>query len=983
MSRSPLEEALRSAVRGEVRCDPTMRGIYATDASHYQMVPQAVVIPLDEADVVATVRVARERGVPITSRGGGTSLAGQTFGSGIVIDFSKHLCKVLEVNETERWARVEPGIVRDHLNGSLRERKLHFAPDPATSSRATVGGMIANNSSGTRSIVYGKTVDHLLAVRLLLSDGSIVELGARDAATWAAAAGDPSRAGELYRGVERIVETNRDEIRARYPKVMRRVGGYNLDELLDPAERNLAKLVCGSEGSLGIILDATVRLTPLPGATALCIVHFDDAVEAVRHVPAMLEHAPSTIELLDDSIIPESRRNPSTRLFADFFEGEPAAIDIVEFMADTQAEADERAIAFAADMRRRGIGYAHVLRHDPRAISNVWELRRLAFGLQSNVKGPRRPLDFVDDACVPVEHLADYVVKLKAICARHGVECPIGAHASVGVLHPKPMLDLHDPEDVKRMRAIAWEAFELVREYGGSWAGEHGDGLVRGEFIRPFFGDRLYEAFREVKGLFDPPNLMNPGKIVDTPGMVENLRHHPPEAPDYAVRVAEVTSHYHYRDQNGFAGAVEQCTGVGACRKIGSGTMCPSYMATKDEEDSTRGRANALRLAMSGQLEQDGGLTGEGVMDALSLCLQCKSCKAECPNAVDMAKLKSDVLQMRHDKYGVPLGYRLMGDSPRAARLVAGPLAPIVNWFQSLSPFKRVLERVAGIDSRRPIPMFASRTLRARLRARGRNGDARTRPAAPPLGRVVLFADTYASYYETGIGVAAVELLEACGYDVVLPNAGCCQRPRLSKGMVRAAKKDGERTLRNLLPYAEEGLPILCLEPSCCSSLADDLPDLIDDAEMGAKVASRVQMLDAFLAAELDAGRLDGVRFSPVHANILLHGHCHQKSVLEGGTEGMKRLFAAVPGLIATEVDAGCCGMAGSFGYEHHDVSMKVGEQRLFPAIRAAMQTPDTAVCANGFSCRHQVKDACGVTAKHWVELVRAEPAPVAPAASP
>ncbi|NBC10238.1 MAG: FAD-binding protein [Planctomycetes bacterium] len=969
--------------------------MYATDASHYQMMPRVVVVPADEDDVVATMAVARETGVPITGRGGGTSLAGQTFGTGIVIDFSKHLNQLLEVNEAAGWARVQPGIVRDQLNKKLKDTGLHFGPDPATSSRATLGGMINNNSSGTRSIVFGKTIDNVLALKVLLADGTTAWLDPRPPEAWRKQARRDDRLGEIFRGVGKLIAANHDEIDRRFPKVMRRVGGYNLDYLPtkgtatdappdDATPWNLAHLICGSEGTLGLVLEAKVKLVPLPGATALCIVHFHDLIEALRPVPAMLEHGPSAVELLDRIILREARINPSSRGYADFIDGDPEAVQIVEFSGDDQSEATAKAERFAADMAAKGVGYARVLRTDPAnvpgGIPGVWELRRLGVGLQSNVKGRVKPLDFVDDACVPVEKLAAYIEKLRTICTKHGVEMPICAHASVGVLHPKPALDLHREEDRAKMKAIAWEAFELVKSYGGAWSGEHGDGLVRGEFVRAFFGEQLYEAFRQLKRLFDPENLLNPGKILDTPGMTEHLRH---GTPGYEQRIAEVKANYHYRDQGGFALAVEQCNGVGACRKLDVGVMCPSYMATRDEEATTRGRANALRLAMSGQLGDD-GLAGDGVADALELCLACKACKVECPNAVDMAKLKSDVLQMRHDQRGLPLGARLMGEAPQAAKRIAGPLAPIVNAVQRLGPYKWLMQRVAGVDARRPFPTYANKPLHKQLEKRTSatihapagvaalnrtGGQAASGTPAPSgrAGKVVLFNDTYMNYHEPQIGLRAVELLEGCGYEVILANAGCCQRPRLSKGMVRDAKRDGLDTLRNLAKFTEQGLPILFCEPSCASAIMDDLPDLIDPPELGEKVKQACYLLDTFLAQQVETGAID-VTIEATSDEVLIHGHCHQKSLT--GTAGMHTLLNRVEGLTVSEVDAGCCGMAGSFGYEHYDVSMAIGSQRLFPAAKDAQQR-DAAVCANGFSCRHQLADGCGVEGKHLVELIR------------
>ncbi len=965
---------MRAVVRGEVLADPTHRGMYATDASHYQMMPRCVVVPKDEADVAEVVRIAREHRIPITGRGGGTSLAGQTFGPGIVLDFSKYMNRVLQVNTQERWARVQSGIVRDHFNSQLAKHKLHFAPDPATTSRATLGGMINNNSSGMRSVRYGMTIDHVIALSVMLSDGSIVELAPSQVSELQRDGQAPpethiDRKTQLDKQINQLINTHRDEINRRYPKVMRRVSGYALDALLDADKRNLAHLIVGSEGTLGLVLEATVRLTPTPGATALCIVHFHDLIESLRHVPAMLEHDPSAIELLDEIIVSESMTNATTRDFARFYEGTPNCVQIVELMADTPQEATRLCCAFAEDMRQRGIGYAQVICDRPKQIAEVWELRRLGVGLQSNIGGRSKTLDFVDDACVPVVHLAEYVQRLRDVCDSHGVRMPICCHASVGVLHPKPMLDLHRPEEREKMQAIADAAFDMVVEYGGSWSGEHGDGLVRGQYIERFFGEELYNAFRQVKQLFDPLNLMNPGKIIDTPGMTEHLRH---DIPNYDRRIAEVKSNYRYDEHGGFAMSVEQCNGVGVCRKIDKGTMCPSYMATRDEDASTRGRANALRLAMSGQLGEE-GLTGRGVMDAMELCLSCKACKTECPNALDMAKMKSDVQQMHHDKHGTPLSARLIGNMPTLSRWLAGRFAPVVNAMQSMRLTRWLGQRIVGIDARRAYPKLASKTLTQAIQSHDttRRGarSTQTDDAAP---RVVLFNDTYANYFEPGIGVAAVALLESCGYAVTLADAGCCQRPRLSKGLVHDARRDGETTLRNLLAFAQQGLPIVFLEPSCLSAIADDLPDLVEDRALGQAIKGKCQLLDTFLAEALTAGRLKG-RFVAENRDILVHGHCHQKALF--GTRGLHRLLGSIEGLTFSEVDSGCCGMAGSFGYEHHDLSMQIGEQRLFPAVRDA-QSRGAAVCANGFSCRHQIADGCAVVAKHWVELVRFEPDP-------
>lgn len=988
-----LITVLRQQIRGSVYGDLVRRGMYATDASHYQVMPVAVVVPRDEADVVAAVAVAREHGVVITGRGGGTSLAGQTFGSGMVLDFSKHMAGVIEVNAEQGWARVQPGIVRDQLNAELKPLGLHFAPDPATTSRATVGGMINNNSSGTRSIVYGKTIDHVLEARVLLSDGQVVTLGPVDLAAHLKPAGDTpghDRLACIHQALAELIDQHAKLIEEKFPKVMRRVSGYNLDYLSNPADArftpaasgsvadhdgagaspselpNLAHLICGSEGTLGLLLEAKVRLTPLPKATALCIVHFDDLIESLGHLPMMLEYGPSAVELLDESILCEAVTNPATRCYAGFIHGRPAAVQIVEFFGDDAEHAAARAERFAAAMQHAGVGYAQVLRTDPAQIAEVWALRRLGVGLQSNVKGARKPMDFIDDACVPVEHLADYIEAVGRVCEKHGVQMPICAHASVGVLHPKPMLDLHEPTDRETMRAIAWEVFELVKHYGGAWCGEHGDGQVRGEFLRAFYGDELYEAFRRVKALFDPLGLMNPGKIIDTPTMTDNLRYGPP---GYSLRVAEVQSNFHYRDQGGFGPAVEQCNGLGACRKIDVGTMCPSYMATRDENATTRGRANALRLAMSGQLGDD-ALAGDGVHDALSLCLACKGCKVDCPNAVDMARMKSDVLQMRYDQRGTPLAARLLGNIPTTARRIAGPLAPLVNVLQRTRMVKYLTHKLTGVDPRRSMPAFTTNPLPRQVRRRKPGLADASRDAGPPRTKVVLFNDTFVNYFEPGLGLRAVELLEAGGYDVTLANAGCCQRTRMSKGLLHQARRDGLKTMRNLAAFADQGLPILFIEPSCASAVLDDLPDLLDDPTLGERIGPHAMLIDQFLAEQLDAGKVR-VAPRPAVAEVVVHTHCHQKALAH--PDATRRVLDHAKGLVVHEIDAGCCGMAGSFGYEHHDLSLAIGNRRLFPAVTEA-NARNATVCTNGTSCRQQIHDACTIDAKHLIELIELEP---------
>lgn len=942
-----LLSELTALLGDRVSTGELIRGIHATDASHYQIQPQAVVWPKNEHEITAILQAAARYRVPTTVRGAATSLSGQTHGPGLILDLSRHLNQILELNPEEGWARVQPGVIRDQLNAAAAPHGLHFAPDPATSSRATLGGMIGNNSSGTRSVLYGKTSDHLLSCRLALADGRILPLSPTRQSDW-----DASPAAPLLHGLHTILTPRRDLIRAKFPAIMRRVAGYALDAFLDdPATTpwNLSRLICGAEGTLGLLTEATVKLVPLPKSTAVVAVHFDDLLASLRAIEPMLAFGPSAIELLDHTVLREARTNASTRDIADFIQGAPRAMQLVEFFGNIETEAAEKARALADTLAAQSIGYAHPVFTDPASQTRAWDVRRLGLGLITNKKGATKGQAFIEDAAIPLPRLPEYIEKMIAKCDEEQVNLVLYAHSSVGVLHARPELDLHNPADIAKMRRIAEYGFNLCVQYGGIWSGEHGDGLVRGEFIRKFFGPEVYQTFREVKALFDPQNLMNPHKIIDPPPMTEHMRYQVPGYREKAA-AAEARALFHYRAQGGLTLAVEQCNGVGACRKLGSGVMCPSYMATRDEKDSTRARANALRLAITGQLRQgdtDAALASDELQDIMGLCLSCKACKKECPNAVDVSKMKSEVLQRRYDIKGTPAGARIVGTLPAIAHWMCGPHAPLVNFIQNLPLTRRLLERAAGIDARRPLPRFATRSLRSRL------GDTRS-AGTPVRGEVALYIDSYTNAYEPHIGEAAISLLTRCGYRVHPVFAGDSQRARISKGLLRDAKKHGLSVMKSLDEWASNHIPILCLEPSCASALKDDLPDLIDDEDLAARVSGKIHLVDEFL-------HLDHVPVRAKHPKLMIHGHCHQKALF-----GVASLKALLPD--ATLIDAGCCGMAGAFGYEHRDLSLKIAEDRLLPALRA--REPGTAIVASGFSCRHQVHDALGLTPLHIVEAL-------------
>ena len=947
-----LEADLRRGIRGEVRFDARARTLYATDASPYEIEPIGVVVPRDRDDAIAAVRICARHAVPILPRGGGTSLAGQTVGRAVVLDVSKYLTDILAIDPEARTATVEPGVIRDALNDRAATHRLQFTPDVSTTNRAAVGGMVANNSAGTRSIKYGKSVDQVIAMTCVLADGSVVRFGEVDEATLEAKCGQDDLEGDIYRTVRRIVREHEDEIVARYPKVMRRVGGYNLDEFVEGRPFNLAKLIAGSEGTLALILDVTVELHPIPATRMLAMLHFDSLRGALEAVPHINRHGPSAVELMDRELFELGQRSPALRPLLGWLEGMPEAVLMVEFDGADDDEVRAGVEGLRADPEV-GERVFHV--HEAWSAAEqreILQFRKDGLGIYATVEGRHKPTPFIEDPAVPPEHLAEYIPAVQELCRELGVDTVFYGHASVGVIHTRPLLDLKTAEGLELFQTIADRTFELVRRYGGSWSGEHGDGLIRSQKNRELFGDTLYEAFREVKRAFDPNGIMNPGKIVDAAPMTESLRYgvgYPPVELDTVFDFGP----------DGFLGAVEACTGVGACRKVDVGTMCPSYMATRDEDHSTRGRANILRDALNGRMP--GGLTSQEVYDTLDLCLECKACKAECPSNVDMAKLKYEFLQQHHDTHGVPLATRAIGNVARVAPL-GRALAPLANALLPMPAVRWTIEKTLGVDRRREMPAYADESL-ASWFARRPVADRGVVPRPASEARVALFADTWTMYNDTAPGRAAVEVLDALGYHVELVPYGCCGRPQISKGLLRDARAAARRNLDRLAPYVRAGVPIVGLEPSCVTAFQDDYRDLVPGEEADA-LADAVVMIETFLAKEWSQGRLDpNGAFEKRSEPLLLHGHCQQKAII--GTAASRALLEWVSDDVR-EVDAGCCGMAGSFGYGHYDLSMAIGERRLFPAVRDHAG----ATAADGFSCRHQIHDGTGKRARHVVELL-------------
>ena len=947
-----LVEELRRDVDGEVRADRMSRLLYSTDASIYQVEPIAVVIPRTAEDVIAVLTTAGRNGVPVLPRGGGTSLAGQTVNHALVIDFSKYMRKVLEVNVEEQWVRTQPGIILDELNDEIQNTGLMFAPDPSTSNRGNVGGALGNNSCGAHSIVWGKTVDNTLGLSAVLANG--------DTATFAASSGDSLDAkrrlsgleGDIYRRLDAIGQGSRDEVLQRYPKIQRRVSGYNLDELLDSNSLDMARFVVGSEGTLLAITDATLKLVPRPKYKALTVIHFHELIESMEATVAALELSPTAVEHIGGMIVRQAQANLEYSRMTGFIEGSPDSLLVVEFTGDSQSEVESKVDACAAHMAKRGLGYStkKLLTSSEQAM--VWNVRKAGLGLMMNVPGDAKPLPFVEDTAVPTDSLPQFVARFDEIVKEHGTEAGYYGHASVGCLHIRPLVDLKRQDGVAKMASIANAVSDLVLEFGGSMSGEHGDGRARSVWNEKMFGSQIYDAFRQVKRAFDPAGTMNPGNIVDSPPMTENLKIGP------SYRPLEVTTGFRFAKEGSFAHAIEMCNGQGACRKL-TGTMCPSYMVTRDEEHSTRGRANALRSAMSGALPVD-SLTGERLREVLDLCLECKGCKAECPSNVDMAKLKYEFSYRYHKAKGYPLRNRMLANVSQLGKL-GSFFAPLSNWSLGMGAFKELAESMVGIDRRRSLPPFATQTFSQWFRARGGSYVE-----GSPGRRVVLFSDTFTEYNYPDLGRAAVKLLEHMGYQVIVPKPLCCGRPMLSKGMLDAAKSNAARNVASVLPYIEQGAKLVGLEPSCILSFRDDYVDLLD-GDNARRVSENTMLIEEFV---LHAQANDGatIRYSKEPGRVMLQGHCHQKALV--GMGKAMDVLSQMPGCEVDEISSGCCGMAGSFGLEkeHYDISMKIGEQDLFPAIRDRRN--GATVVSEGMSCRHQIEDGTGVKAKHLVEVL-------------
>jgi FAD/FMN-containing dehydrogenase/Fe-S oxidoreductase len=964
-----LEDRLAREITGDVFFDPFNRGRYATDASFYQIMPAGVVVPRSIDEALRALAICRDDGRIVTPRGGGTSQCGQTVNDGIVIDFSKHLNRIVSLDVENRICVVEPGIVLDDLNRQLKKHGLWFPVDVSTASRATIGGMAGNNSCGGRSLRYGTMRENTRSIDAALADGTLLHFGevSRDLAQ--VNSGDSGLA--LFRDMLALGEREAPEIAERFPKVQRRVGGYNLDALVPRNEpNNMAHLLVGSEGTLAFTTQVELNLWPVIRNKVLGVCHFGSFYEAMDAAQHLVKLRPIAVELVDRTMLALGRDIAMFQpIIATAVRGDPDAVLIVEFAEEDQVENVRRLKQLGELMADLGFGWDNSQRKwggvveitEPALQTGIAEFRAAGLNVMMSMKQEGKPVSFVEDCAVPLPHLADYTERLNALFAKHGTRGTMYAHASEGCLHVRPVLNLKLEKDVKAMRAIAEEAFAMVREYKGSHSGEHGDGLVRSEFHEAMFGPRIISDFREVKHRFDPEGVLNPGKIVDAPRMDDrSLFRYPPDYRVGELKTALDWSAYPGAG-GGFQGAVEMCNNNGACRKLEGGVMCPSYRATRNEKDVTRGRANTLRLAISGQLGPD-ALASDEMAETLKLCVSCKACRHECPTGVDMAKMKIEVLAARVASHGLSLRDRLVGYLPRYAGLAAR-LAPLANRRNHSPLLRRLLEKFAGISARRALPAWRRDVFRSDAEAIG-----------PADGReVVLFADTFNRTYERENLDAAVRVLVAGGYRVHIPKPAdnssrplCCGRTFLSAGLVENARAELDRLVATYAPFAARGVPIVGLEPSCLLTLRDELLSLRSD-DTAKSISAHALLFEEFLVREAEAGRLR-LPLGPVAGKALVHGHCHQKSF--GAFKSVEQTLRLIPDLKVETIESSCCGMAGAFGYgaDTYQASIDMAELSLLPAVRRA--EPAALIVADGTSCRHQIADGTDRTALHVARVL-------------
>ncbi len=969
----PLE-LLAQSMKGDLYTDLPNRMLYATDASAYREIPVAVARPADEEDILRLIRYASEKNITIIPRTAGTSLAGQVVGNGIVVDVSKYFTRIIEINEQEKYVRVQPGVVLDELNLQLAKKGLFFGPETSTSNRCMIGGMVGNNACGAHSLIYGSTRDHLLSVKAFLSNGEQVVFEALDDAGFKAKLEGNSLENIIYRNIHKILtsQANREEIVREFPdpEVKRRNTGYALDLLLhcspftpNGVPFNFSRLIAGSEGTLAFITEIKLNVVPLPPkAKGLICVHFNTLEEALLANLICLKHNPGAVELMDHTILECTKSNISQRKNRFFVQGDPGAILIVEFARPTLDEINEIKDNLEKDLKKAGLGY-HFPLVTGADINKVWALRKSGLGVLSNIPGDAKPVSLVEDTAVRPDSLPGYISDIKELLAKYGLSCVFHAHIATGELHMRPVINLKDSEGVALFRKVATEVAHLVKKYRGSLSGEHGDGRLRGEFIPIIVGNGNYELMRQVKNTWDPQGVFNKGKITDTPKMDTFLR------TQWKQGERSINTVFDHSSTQGLLRHIEQCNGSGDCRKsvLMGGTMCPTFMATRDENMATRARANALREYM---LNASNGksVSIEDVYNILDLCLACKGCKSECPSNVDMAKLKAEFLQHYYDKKGVSLLAWLVAHIARIHK-INSKFPWLYNAMMKNPLMASVVKNSLGFANQRTLPLLSPESLEKWLQRN--NCLSATRENTKPDRPVVqLFLDEFTNYLDAEIGMAAVKLLNRLGYQVRINRSMESARTFISKGLLRKARKVANYNVKLFRSLVDQQHILVGIEPSALLAFRDEYPELVSSGlkQDALQIAKHCMTFDEFIAGEYEAGRIDKKLFTTEKTMIKMHGHCQQKAV--ASTASIKTMLSIPENYAVEEIKSGCCGMAGVYGYEkkHYELSMKIGEMVLFPAVRES--EPGTIICASGNSCRQQILDGTGVVALHPAEIL-------------
>ncbi|MFO7843043.1 MAG: FAD-linked oxidase C-terminal domain-containing protein [Bacteroidales bacterium] len=958
-------------LNGDLYTDLKTRLLYATDASAYREIPLAVARPKDKTDLIKLVKFANQHETSIIPRTAGTSLAGQVVGNGIVVDISRYFTQIIELNAEERWVRVQPGVILDELNMYLRPYGLFFGPETSTSNRCMIGGMVGNNACGSHSIIYGTTRHHTLSTKVILSDGNEVEFKPLNKPDFKEKRKGKSLENKIYQHISKQLSKPevQEEIRNEYPdaSIYRRNTGYAVDVLLESeifsdsgTPFNFSNLICGSEGTLGFITEIKLNLVDIPPKEiGLVAVHFKTKEEAFKANLVALKHHPGAVEMMDKTILNLTKDNHEQQKNRFFVQGEPGAILIIEFARHTPEEVEESCYKLIKSLKEAGLGYHYpVITNED--TQKVWALRKAGLGVLSNMEGDARPVSVIEDSAVNVAVLPDYMADFQKILDKYNLECVYHAHIGSGELHLRPLLNLKDAKDVEMFRTIGMEIAHLVKKYKGSLSGEHGDGRVRGEFIPIIIGEKNYTLLQELKSVWDPNHIFNPGKIVNVPSMISDLRYLPDR------KEPEINTIFDFSAVGGIVRAAEKCNGSGDCRKteLSGGTMCPSYMATRNESDVTRARANILREFLTHSPKKNPFDHAE-IKEVMDLCLSCKACKSECPSNVDVAKLKAEFLQHYYDVHGVPLRSRLIAYITEINKLAS--LWPgLYNSLMGNRTLSSILLRMIGFAPRRSMPLLANQTLKKWMKSYVQS----LKPEAGYKSKVFLFNDEFTNYNDTDIGIKTVQLFNRLGYEVVIPQHIDSGRTYLSKGLLRKAKKIAIQNVNYLKNIITEDTPLVGIEPSAILTFRDEYPDLVGSKlkETAINLGNNALMVDEFLQKEIDQGNITKEQFTREKKHIKLHGHCQQKAV--ASTDATLFLLSFPENYTAEEIPSGCCGMAGSFGFEkeHYEVSMKIGEMVLFPAVRSAGK--ETLIAAPGTSCRHQIKDGTGRKALHPLEIL-------------